>query len=162
MAKNAPSTTGCLSLVSGRPWVNWVSQSSCHPNLIKTFYGLFIQSASSAWWEETHAPVEDFDVNAKRDGWLTSKCTIQKPQRGTYSRRNAIVTLYSNAMVKLEIFEDFQEVVFITTSLAKQDDFHGFSVQISSRLVLLCHGLRILDLPKHQWLGYTKQCHTKR
>lgn len=36
-----------------------------------------------------------------------------------------------------------------------------FERKISPRLVLLCHGLRILDLPKHQWLGYTQQCHTK-
>lgn len=54
--------------------------------------------------------MEDFDVNAKRtdvEVKMQESChgSLQNVQctRGTYSRRNAIVTLHSNAIVKLEI-----------------------------------------------------------
>lgn len=105
----SPSTRGCLSLVS------WAQLGELSVPIIPISLKAFIQSASSAWWEETHAPVEDFDVNAKRTdvevkmqesyhgSFQNVQCTIQKPARGTYSRRNTIVTLHSNAIVKLEI-----------------------------------------------------------
>lgn len=56
----SPSTRGCLSLVS------WAQLGELSVPIIPISLKAFIQSASSAWWEETHAPVEDFDVNAKR------------------------------------------------------------------------------------------------